>query len=528
MSRLNLFTSKKILRISILLAIMLIVFSGYLYAAKIIKISTEYFAKKYGLQNFHYHLRFIGLHSFQLDDLGFSYKLPNRTKLVFKAKRLKTEYSWNSIKQYTVNTINTANLTINVKLPKHLTSDSNTKITFPHLPIKNLAVKHLIINISRPGFPAYHLAVNGKFLLHSNKQKAFLRYQGNVNYQTYIMPILFLVKESYIHRHGQMTVTLKSPDFMSQPLNLINFLKQTKIINANDLPLSAVITNGTISSITKINWSQQKRLGNAFNFSGLSLIGNESLSLNKLNGQINKLNFMNMNGSLKINLFQPWKSSQPQNLTIQEIDAGVPLTKVNIIFQLHNFNNASGVLVKNVFAHFAKGTLSGRDISINFANKTQQFTLILRQIDIATILKWLDQQDWQGSGTISGKIPIIISGKGISIIKGQLHTLKGGIIRYIPKSAPNALSGNGATSKMLLQLLSNFHYKVLKATISHNTNHETDLKVTLEGNNPDFYGGHPVKFNISIGGPLITLMRNLRYGQGLSDYLQERLNKDQT
>jgi hypothetical protein len=114
----------------------------------------------------------------------------------------------------------------------------------------------------------------------------------------------------------------------------------------------------------------------------------------------------------------------------------------------------------------------------------------------------------QGTGVLSGSIPIRISDGELRLDDGRLASSTGGTLRYTPTNLPAFLRGNDQRTQMLREVLTNFEYDELSATVSGDSGEggQQTVRFEAQGANPDFLDGHPIELAFTFQGPLLGAM----------------------
>jgi hypothetical protein len=114
----------------------------------------------------------------------------------------------------------------------------------------------------------------------------------------------------------------------------------------------------------------------------------------------------------------------------------------------------------------------------------------------------------QGSGVLSGTIPVRISGRNVYLDDGQLVADVDGSLRYTPASPPAFLRGDEQRTQMLREALTNFQYDQLSVNVSGESGEGGQQTVIFNalGANPDFLDGHPIDLTFTFQGPLLGAM----------------------
>jgi hypothetical protein len=245
------------------------------------------------------------------------------------------------------------------------------------------------------------------------------------------------------------------------------------------------------------------------------------LALEGLTGQAGPVLFQNLNGVIEID--EPWPvSTRPnQQLAIEQLIAGLPMTNALVRFEL------DGPLLK-----IAEGSLemagghagiAPTTIALNAAG--QRMTMKINQLSVSELFKVAGVAGLSGEGAISGTAPITLFPNGIIVDNAKFAADAPGVLQYDAKQAPAALSSAGSSVGMALQALSDFHYKELVVTLNRKLTGDTDLGLHISGSNPSFYNGYPVEFNLNLSGKLDEVLRKGLAGYRLPSIIEERLNE---
>jgi hypothetical protein len=116
----------------------------------------------------------------------------------------------------------------------------------------------------------------------------------------------------------------------------------------------------------------------------------------------------------------------------------------------------------------------------------------------------------QGTGALSGQVPIRISDGGVQLDDGVLSAQTDGVLRYTPENPPAFLRGDDTRSMMLRDALTNFQYDELSVTVAGESLEDDEQSVMLsaKGANPDFLDGHPIELNFNFRGPLLGTVQS--------------------
>jgi dicarboxylate transporter DctA-like protein len=245
------------------------------------------------------------------------------------------------------------------------------------------------------------------------------------------------------------------------------------------------------------------------------------LGLEGLSGQGGPVLFQNLNGVIVIDEPWPVSTAPNQELAIEQIVAGLPLTNALLRFEL------DGPQLKIAEGHLemagGKAGIAPAEIALNAAG--QRLTLNIDQLSVSELFKIAGVPGLSGEGAISGTAPITLFPNGIIVDNAKFAAEAPGVLRYDAAQAPAALSSAGASVGLALQALADFHYKELIVTLNRKLTGDAELGLHIAGSNPSFYNGYPVEFNLNLSGKLDEVLRKGLAGYRLPSIIEERLNE---
>lgn len=138
------------------------------------------------------------------------------------------------------------------------------------------------------------------------------------------------------------------------------------------------------------------------------------------------------------------------------------------------------------------------------AGKESTITLQVQSVSLSAVLDAATQHRAQATGTISGSVPVTVRGQApFTVHNGRLAAEGPGIITL----APDAIPGDNAQLALVREVLGNFHYRQLTMEIDSDKDRKLSLMLRLEGNNPNAYGGKPVKLNVHLTGDVLSFLQ---------------------
>lgn len=186
-----------------------------------------------------------------------------------------------------------------------------------------------------------------------------------------------------------------------------------------------------------------------------------------------------------------------------EKDAGSGAFK--LIYPFGAPEKISLVITQGTFA-WGGGTIKAANTKIPLDGKTDIKTLLdIQNISVDTVLDLVAGQDVQATGTLSGKLPFIITPQGkILLEKGGMSANGDGVIS-LPASA---IPGSGAEIDMTRSILENFEYDGLSIDVQELEGNRIALILSLSGNNPKVYDARAVKLNVRLGGDVLEFLQS--------------------
>jgi len=194
-----------------------------------------------------------------------------------------------------------------------------------------------------------------------------------------------------------------------------------------------------------------------------------------------------------------------------ELATGTPLADLNVDLAL----GAQTLNVRTLHVKLLGGSVYSAPLSLPWPLGEQALPLEIRQIDLGQLLALAKVQGLSGSGQLGGVLPLVYRDGSVEIRDGQLDSLGCGTIKYAPDQL---LPDNPG-----LLALRNFHFRRLGAQVWYSADGSYRTQATLEGNNPDFYSGYPIRFGLNINGKLPGLFRSAVFSGDFNRHILEQL-----
>lgn len=171
------------------------------------------------------------------------------------------------------------------------------------------------------------------------------------------------------------------------------------------------------------------------------------------------------------------------------------------------------------------GTVSLQPQQLKLADNEQLLQLELKQLALSQLLQQHPSTDVSGSGSLSGRIPLLLSSKGASVQQGVIAAESpGGQLQYRPATAQSMAATNPGM-KLVLEALDDFHYSVLSSNVSYDTSGKLLLALQLQGKNPALEQGRAINLNINLEEDIPALITSLQLSSQISDVIKKRVQQ---
>lgn len=251
------------------------------------------------------------------------------------------------------------------------------------------------------------------------------------------------------------------------------------------------------------------------------------ISLQDSGGNTGAIVFSGLSFDHKLQILPAVKSIQASKIKLHTLDSGVPIS--NVSMQLAAKPSKRGSLPKLIVRQTQGEILGGGFTAEDFVydlNRSKNSLLIkLNNIDLAEVVKTQQLEHITATGRLDGTLPVEMNKDGIHIAHGGLtNQIRGGTIRYTPETGTEQLRQNPLTG-ITLDALRDFRYSDLKADVSYLPDGELTINLALKGISPELDENRPVNLNINTEQNLVSLLKSLRFAQGISDSIDEQVRR---
>jgi hypothetical protein len=200
---------------------------------------------------------------------------------------------------------------------------------------------------------------------------------------------------------------------------------------------------------------------------------------------------------LAVQLDDTLQASGPVSIESVALAGGVEM--VNLRADL-NMENRQNFALRNFYAEVFDGQLQFELLGFS-NNRLGETTARLSRIDFGRLLEFTDIEGLTGTGTLEISLPLGSDETGIYIKNGTFTASGPGRIAYSREGL--------ADNNIGFRALENFQYEEMSGTLDYQSDGSYRIGIHLRGSNPDLYAGHPIVFNLNIGGVLPALFEAL-------------------
>ncbi|WP_407001993.1 YdbH domain-containing protein [Marinobacter sp. HN1S83] len=261
---------------------------------------------------------------------------------------------------------------------------------------------------------------------------------------------------------------------------------------------------------------------------GTPLALHGQLNFDGVGGVMDRTAISGLNGRLLISLEQDLLTARFRDVTIGQINSGIGIGPVRFLadYEAPQSDVLGGVLnLQQATAGFLDGRLRVAPGAIDLSTKPWQVPVDVYELSLARLLQVYPTEGLEGTGELSGRIPVLISDAGIKVEQGKISASAPGGVLELPAERLQAMLGSSEAMNLVVEALQNFHYSVLESTIDYDEKGKLVLDLSLEGENPEVRGGQPVVLNISLEEDIPALLTSLQLSGRVNEAVTERVRE---
>ncbi|MCG8490331.1 MAG: YdbH domain-containing protein [Sneathiellales bacterium] len=224
-----------------------------------------------------------------------------------------------------------------------------------------------------------------------------------------------------------------------------------------------------------------------------------------------------LRGQVKIDELLPLTIKEGQRIEADAIQTAITLDDPEILFRIKTKKGNPVLYLDRFSLQMIGGKADIENAVIDTGRDTNRIDVNLKNLDLEKLMALGEIEDVSASGTLNGRLPIQFEKDTILIDTGFLETAGPGILQLKSESARQALAGGGKQTKLLFDILENFHYSELGIQVKKLATGEDTVTLKTKGANPDVENNRAVILNINIETNLDKLLNTLLDGYLLSE-----------
>ena len=276
------------------------------------------------------------------------------------------------------------------------------------------------------------------------------------------------------------------------------------------------LLSGKIKLSSDVTWSQKHD-------TSLSA----TINIDNAGGNVGKLLFSGLSFDHELDILPKLHTISAGKIRLEHVDTGVIANNISADLKLNTESSDSlpQVFLHNLTGEIFGGTFSAENLVYDLNNSTNRFNIKATNIDMAEIVKTQQLDDIVATGRIDGSIPVEINEEGIFIQDGLfINDVRNGTIRYNPATGTEQLKQNPITG-IALDALRDFRYSYLSAGVNFTPEGRLRINLQLRGTSPELDTNRPVHLNINTEQNLLSLLKSLRYAQGISEKIDNKVRR---
>ena len=235
-----------------------------------------------------------------------------------------------------------------------------------------------------------------------------------------------------------------------------------------------------------------------------------------------------LTGRLLLSLEEDVLVARLRDVTIGQINSGIGLGPVQLLADYRATRAAplAGVVdIQQATAAFLDGRLRVAPQAFDLSRQPLLLPVDVHEVSLERLLQVYPAEGFEGTGRLSGRIPLSITGTTVEVEQGKMTAVAPGGRLRLPAERLQAMLGRSQAMELVVQALQNFHYSVLDSTIDYDSKGRLVLGLKLEGQNPEVRGGQPVVLNINLEEDIPALLTSLQLSGRVNEAVTERVRE---
>ncbi len=253
-----------------------------------------------------------------------------------------------------------------------------------------------------------------------------------------------------------------------------------------------------------------------------------ALNINNAGGYYEEILFSGLNYTDSIELLPAIKSSEFAEISVNNIDIGIPITSVRAEILLNVSGNGPLPLIRvnGLSLSLFDGKIRGNGLEIDLNNDEHELVLVVVGLDLAQVVAMQKLGGLTATGRLDGYIPVTITNNGITITGGKIVAQQqGGYIHYRPAGGTAEIEKSAVGSEFVFRIIEDLDYNSLSIDVDYDEDGEMEMKLAIKGMSPKVDANRPVHFNFNLQQNVLKLLRGIRYAEGISEGIDKNVQR---
>lgn len=249
-----------------------------------------------------------------------------------------------------------------------------------------------------------------------------------------------------------------------------------------------------------------------------------TIDISEAGGFYERVLFSGLQGRAELQLLPELRSLSPAAFSIAQVDIGVPVGNVRATAELSPVRDQPlpRLLLTSARLDLLGGQVSGEQIPIDLNSEQHAFQLDVDGLSLADVVALQQTEGLAASGRLDGRIPVRIDPAGLTVSDGRLAArAPGGYIRYAPAGGSQSLEQAAPGTEVVFKILDDLQYQSLEVKADYTVDGNLLLNLAIKGRSPKLERTRPVHINLNLEQNILTLLKSLRYVDGLNEALDK-------
>jgi len=273
------------------------------------------------------------------------------------------------------------------------------------------------------------------------------------------------------------------------------------------LPIN--IVDGSVTANMRLNWPEDHKS---------QPVDRIHLRLNSVSATYGDIVAVGISSDLTlISSGEQWITENTRPVTIQRVDAGVPID--NLHFEVSLAYNQD-LRLSGFSGELLKGALTADALVWNLNGAERHSELAFTGISLNTLAKEMESENFAASGLLDARLPITTDRQGITIENGTLDArAPGGRLRYYGAFSPSMLTSNPQL-KLIAGALEDYNYREIHGTINYPLSGDLKLNLKLTGRSEAVDANRDLVINLNLENNVPSMLKSLQASRNLTDVLE--------